>query len=64
MSLTADNITVERVEAIFHALSEATEKTRRVMRQSQDADIQPLLAAGRINQILDNLQATIGGIEP
>jgi hypothetical protein len=63
MNLTADTITVDKVEAIFHALSEATEKTRRVMHQSQDGDIQPLLAAGRINQILENLQSTLGRID-
>ena len=54
-----DNITIAQTVEIFHALSNATDKARRVMRQYQDAEIDPSLAADRLNDIIATLRNSL-----
>jgi len=60
--ITADTITAELIEDVFHALSEAAEKSRRTMRLAQQSDITPALAAESLNAILSRLKTEIGRI--
>lgn len=45
-------ITTAQTVAIFHSLMTAAEKARRIMRLAEDSDIQPAIAADRLNAIL------------
>lgn len=53
--ITADNITTGKTEAIFHLLATACEKSRRVMRMSQDGSTDPENAADMLNKLLESL---------
>jgi hypothetical protein len=57
--MSPDTITTAQVVAVFHALSTATEKARRVMRLAEDSDITPQCASERLNAILSNLDAEL-----
>jgi len=53
--ITADNITTDKTESIFHLLATACEKSRRVMRMSQDGSTDPENAADMLNKLLESL---------
>jgi hypothetical protein len=57
--MTPDTITTAQVVAVFHALSTATEKARRVMRLAEDSGITPQGASERLNAILSNLSVDL-----
>lgn len=61
---TPDTITTAQVQAIFHALATATEKSRRIMRSVEDGLADPDHASATINAILANLQSKLGRDEP
>ena len=63
MNLTADTITTAHTVAIFHALAEATEKARRIMRLAEDGLIYPSHAATRLNIVVSNLETALEGVE-
>ncbi len=57
---TPDTITTAQVQAIFHALATATEKSRRIMRSVEDGEIHPVKASVKMNELLVNLYAKLG----
>lgn len=62
MKLTAGTITTDKTRAVFHALATATDKSRRVMRMSEDSVITPDDAAAQINALISTLNLTLAEI--
>ena len=57
--ITAENITTEKTEAIFHLLATACEKSRRVMRMAQDGSTDPENASDMLNRLLNDLTISL-----
>ena len=62
MKLSGETITTDTTRAVFRALITAAEKSRRIMRLSEDSDIAPHDAASRINALLNTLNLALAEI--
>ena len=62
MKLSGDKITTANTVAVFHALATASEKARRIMRLTEDSDINPFNAASQLNAIISTLNLALAEV--
>ena len=57
--ITADTITVDKIEDVYDAIAEAQSAVRTVYLQSKGGIVSPIIAANRLNDALETLRVKL-----